>query len=87
MILILPLGISLRQGVFLQVDEGDLNEIPIDRCEREGCFVELLLSPALVADLKAGNLLKVIMNYRDETLVIDISLQGFTAALAELSRQ
>jgi invasion protein IalB len=89
MLIILPLGIWLPPGVALRVDDGE--EIParIERCERRGCQVELLLEPDILTRLKAGTEVNVLFQIYDENgqpqvVGVPFSLLGFTAALNEI---
>jgi invasion protein IalB len=89
MLIILPLGIWLPPGVVLQVDGGE--EIParIERCERRGCQVELLLEPNVLTLLRAGREVNVLFQIYDENgepnvVGVPFSLLGFTAALNEV---
>jgi invasion protein IalB len=89
MLIILPLGIWLPPGVVLRFDNGE--EVPsrIERCERRGCQVELLLEPNVLALLRAGreaNVLFQIYDEHGEPIVVGVpfSLLGFTAALNEV---
>lgn len=88
MIILLPLGISLPPGVELRIDGGA--EIParVERCERQGCQVEMLLEPDLLSALKAGQQVTVDFHvHRQDGLRrvrVPVSLLGFTAALDEV---
>jgi invasion protein IalB len=89
MLIILPLGIWLPPGVIVKVDGGE--ELPgrIERCERRGCQVELLLDPKALAVLKNGREANVLFHIYDEQGVpkvvgVPFSLLGFTAALNEV---
>jgi invasion protein IalB len=89
MLIILPLGIWLPPGVVVKVDGG--REVParVERCERRGCQVELLLEPDVLTVLKSGreaNVLFQIYDQSGQTKVVGVpfSLLGFTAALEEI---
>jgi invasion protein IalB len=88
MIILLPLGISLPPGVSLRIDDGA--EIParVERCERQGCQVEMLLEPDLLSSLKAGRQVTVDFHvHRQDGLQrvrVPVSLLGFSAALDEV---
>ena len=88
MIILLPLGISLPPGVELRIDGGAEIEAPVERCQRQGCQVEMLLEPDLLTSLKAGSRVTVDFQvHRQEGLQrvrVPISLLGFTAALSEV---
>jgi invasion protein IalB len=89
MLIILPLGIWLPPGVVVKVDGG--KEVParIERCERRGCQVELLLEPDVLTVLKSGREANVLFQIYDQSgqpkvVGVPFSLLGFTAALEEI---
>ena len=91
MLILLPLGIALPPGVFLKVDDGERRRIDLKICEKQGCHVEVLLEPDLLAQLKAGN--KAVISFyvydrqgKEKEVNIPISLLGFSAALAEVMK-
>jgi invasion protein IalB len=89
MLIILPLGIWLPPGVVLRVDNGEEVPARIERCERRGCQVELLLEPNVLTLLKAGTEANVLFQIYDENgqpkvVGVPFSLLGFTAALNEV---
>ena len=88
MIILLPLGIALPPGVELRIDGGAEIETPVERCERQGCQVEMLLEPDLLTALRAGSSVTVDFHvHRQDGLQrvrVPFSLLGFTAALAEV---
>jgi invasion protein IalB len=90
LLIILPLGILLPAGVTLQVDDGAEVPLQVDRCERQGCRIEMLLEPELMSRLKSGREAKVFFEAHDpqgerQRLGVPISLLGFTAALNEVA--
>jgi invasion protein IalB len=89
MLIILPLGIWLPPGVVVKVDQGKEIPVRIERCERRGCQVELLLEPNVLKLLKAGTQADVLFQIYDQngepqTVGVPFSLLGFTAALNEV---
>jgi invasion protein IalB len=89
MLIILPLGIWLPPGVVLKVDQGKEIPVRIERCERRGCQVELLLEPNVLKLFKAGTQADVLFQIYDaqgrpKTVGVPFSLLGFTAALNEV---
>jgi invasion protein IalB len=89
MLIILPLGVWLPPGVVVKVDGG--KEVParIERCERRGCQVELLLEPEVLTVLKSGREANVLFQIYDQSgqpkvVGVPFSLLGFTAALEEI---
>ena len=91
MLILMPLGIALPPGVFLKIDDGDRQRLEVKICAKEGCRVEVVLKPDLLAQLKAGTKGTVIFYIFDrkgkgQEVDIPISLLGFSAALAEVMK-
>jgi invasion protein IalB len=89
LLVVLPLGILLPAGVTLQIDSGAEMPLQVDRCERQGCRIEMLLETDLMTRLKAGSQAKVFFEAFDpqgerRRLGIPLSLLGFSAALNEV---
>ena len=82
----LPLGVDLRPGMVLRVDNHEEIKAPYLRCTNAGCEVQVELTAELVAQLKGG--LKLQVGIRpfgsSQTVVIDASLEGFTRAFNRL---
>lgn len=80
--LLLPLGLDVRPGVVMQIDEGEEFGMPFLTCVQEGCLVAVPLDESRLAAMRAGTAVKV--GFRpfntDQTLVLEISLMGFTRA-------
>jgi invasion protein IalB len=90
LLIMVPLGVLLPAGVMLQIDSGSEMPLEVNRCERQGCRIEMLLKPDLLARLKSGSQAKVFFEAFDpqgerRRLGIPISLLGFTAALDEVA--
>jgi len=90
LLIMVPLGVLLPAGVMLQIDSGAEMPLQVNRCERQGCRIEMLLKPDLLARLKSGSQAKVFFEAFDpqgerRRLGIPISLLGFTAALNEVA--
>jgi invasion protein IalB len=90
LLIILPLGILLPAGVTLQIDGGAEVPLQVDRCERQGCRIEMLLEPDLLNRLKAGTKATLFFEAVDpkgerQRLGVPISLLGFTAALNQVT--
>lgn len=91
LLFILPLGISLPPGAFLKIDQGEGQRVPVERCVQQGCRIELLLSNALLSQLKAGTRATLSFHVYDgqgqrPRIDVPISLLGFSAALAEVMK-
>jgi len=81
MLLQLPLGLDLQQGLALSVDGTDTPEPPVQTCEANGCFAGGPLDPALLTAMQAGGNLQIsFQNTRGGTISVPVPLTGFTAA-------
>jgi invasion protein IalB len=90
LLIMVPLGILLPAGVTLQIDSGSEMPLQVNRCERNGCRIELLLEQELLTRLKSGSQAKVFFEAFDpqgerRRLGVPISLLGFTAALNQVT--
>ena len=88
---ILPLGISLPPGTFLKIDQSEEQRVPVERCEQQGCRIELVLEGELLSRLKAGTQATVSSYVHDgrgnlRRVDVPLSLLGFSAALAEVMK-
>jgi invasion protein IalB len=82
MMMQLPLGLSVSEPVQIRVDNGPVEKQPIQTCTAAGCFVGLPLSDKLVASMRSGTLLKVVVYDANKRAVpIDVPLLGFSLAL------
>jgi len=91
LLLVLPLGIALPPGTFLKIDGGPEQPAPVERCEPQGCRIELVIEPELLARLKAGTRALVGFHVYDgqggrPRVDVPVSLLGFSAALAEVMK-
>jgi invasion protein IalB len=77
----LPLGLSLAQGVKLQVDDGKVLDLPLQTCEAQGCFAAAPIAADLLGEMRRGKQLKVIFqNLSREPITIPMSLAEFSQA-------
>lgn len=84
--LALPLGMDLRAGLVMQIDEAEEFTFGFTTCLPQGCAAVLPVSADLLNTLKAGASAKV--GFRpfgtQQTQVAEISLSGFTAASSDI---
>src|SRR5262249_43425393 len=81
---IVPTGVALSKGMSLAAGQRALNGVKFNRCERDGCYVEMLVDAQTVNALAgAGAKTNVtVIGYGQNTEVqLPISLTGFTEAL------
>ena len=83
--IILPLGIYLPAGVTMQIDKGQVFEIPVELCtdgRMRGCRARFSFDAALLAKTKAGGKANIVFQDSRQTPVpVPVSLTGFTAGL------
>lgn len=82
---VVPLGVRLKPGFGLAVDDGTAQPMAYDYCGPRGCWVAGAPIDALLPGLKAGKTGRariVMMNGRE--IVIEFPLAGFAAGLAAL---
>ena len=83
--IIVPTGVALSKGLVLAAGAKSLNGAKFTRCERDGCYVELLTDPATIAALggvgKATQITVVGYGSAGKTVPLPVSLTGFPEAL------
>lgn len=82
----MPLGVDLRPGGVMRVDEESETVLEFLRCTEAGCDASARVTPELLAQMRAGNVLRV--GFRpwgsEQVTAVEASLVGFTAAFAQL---
>ena len=84
-VMILPLGISLRPGVAMKIDERDQMNYDVNYCDPNGCVVLTEFPTEEIEAMKTGQ--SAFIGMRSATgqdITVPITLQGFTAALDAL---
>lgn len=86
-VLLLPFGLSVVQGVTLQVDDKPVSKpFAFQTCLPNGCVVPINLDKAMMTTARAGTTLKVsapAVN-ANQPLVFNLSLKGFGQAYDRL---
>ncbi|MEW8014375.1 MAG: invasion associated locus B family protein [Candidatus Sedimenticola endophacoides] len=83
----LPLGVFLAPGMAIGIDDGEVKQIPYDRCTPLGCSAALPLEQGMLEAMKKGSQAKVIfMDGQRKKVGLPISLTGFTAAVSSLRK-
>ena len=81
MVLTLPLGLNLTEPVTVKVDNGAAERQPIQTCTNIGCFVSMSINEKLVAAMRSGKDLKVIVQDPSKKPVeMSLPLLGFGLA-------
>lgn len=82
----MPLGVDLRPGGVMRVDEEAETVLEFLRCTEAGCDASAPVTPELLAQLRAGGVLRV--GFRpwgsEQVTAVEASLIGFTAAFEQL---
>ena len=85
-VIVLPLGIDLRSGIEMTVDENYAQRHPFTICAPDGCQSYVKMDESLIGNFKRG--LKGSIAYRTrpggQVVRVPFSLKGFTAALGSL---
>ena len=82
----MPLGVDLRPGAVMRVDDGPETPLEFLRCTEAGCDASARITPELLQQMRDGSRLRV--GFRpwgsEQVTAVDASLIGFTAAFAQL---
>jgi len=85
MMLQLPHGMFLPDGVTLAIDGKAPKKEPIQTCDPKGCYVGLPLDAAFLKDMESGKALSVTFkDLKKNDIKIPVSLSGFKEAYAKL---
>jgi invasion protein IalB len=83
---VLPFGVDLRPGVAFRIDENEERKAGFLTCLQQGCLVQMLVNDNLMTELKDGSQAR--LGFRPlgspETVVVEISLKGFSASTKRL---
>ena len=78
----LPLGIDLRPGAVVKIDEGPERTFQFLQCVNDGCAISTLIDDVLLEEMRKGT--QIFVGFRawgnSDTTVIPASLIGFTRA-------
>jgi invasion protein IalB len=77
-----PLGVMIQKGVVVSTDSYSSPMLHYRRCDRGGCYVELLMQPDMVSALEAASGPARVRIYAEGGKAFDIpfSLKGFSDA-------
>jgi len=90
--IVVPLGVSIPKGLVIQTDNFTSPQLHYRRCDRSGCYVEMMLPNDSLNSLSHSGPEAKIKIVADSGKPFDLrfSLNGFTAArdaMAELAKQ
>ena len=82
-----PIGVYLPTGVALEIDGDAVGRVPFTRCIPQTCMAIAEASePTLEKMKKGGTANFIIYEAPGSGMAMELSLKGFTAALAELDK-
>lgn len=84
---IAPIGVFLPTGVALEIDGEAVGRVPFTRCMPQVCMAFAEASPETIAKMKKGKEANfIIYEAPGMGLPMKLSLEGFSASLAELEK-
>jgi invasion protein IalB len=76
-----PIGVSLKEGILVELDAAKFGQLSYSHCQNNGCFATLDLTDAMVANLKKAKILSLtFLDLQGSKIKSDISLAGFSTA-------
>ncbi len=85
--IIVPLGVGLSRGLSLEAGEALLVGLKFNRCEVDGCYVEIAFPQATIealSTLTENTLITVIAYGQGDTLEMPFSINGFAEAIEHM---
>jgi invasion protein IalB len=84
-VIAMPLGIPLARGLRISVDGKQIDTVPFQVCEAEGCQAFVPMEDAMVAAFKAGTTAQAsVETNQGQDFSVPISLKGFTAGFTAI---
>ncbi|KAA0873979.1 invasion associated locus B family protein [Nitrincola tapanii] len=80
--LLFPMGIDLRPGIALQIDQQQEQRFQFLTCTQAGCLVAIPVDQAMMINLRAGQVVKLGLKplNAQRPVVMQMSLRGFNNA-------
>ncbi len=85
---LVPLGVWLRAGVELRIDDEAIGRMNFDVCTADGCLAEVILEDRLLLLMRSGTTALMIFRLnddRDAGIGVPISLTGFAPGFDALA--
>jgi invasion protein IalB len=82
----IPLGVDLKQGIFLRVDEEPPIATEIANCSGFGCTGIIMLNTSIIQSMKRGSNLAILFSssINQDSFAITFSLSGFTTSFTKI---
>ena len=86
LVLLLPLGVDLRAGIALKVDDRPQVPVVFQHCVADGCIGALLLDPPTLAVLRGAKRIQIgMMPYASaQTVTVEVSPKGISRGMDAL---
>ena len=82
---ILPLGILVKPGVLVQIDEGDKFRFDIHHCTSDGCVAFVDMNKEVLKTFQKGAVAHLLILSADgKKIQLDLNLTGFSKAYKQL---
>ena len=86
MLVLLPLGVSVRESVPFLIDEKFIALVPIETCLPAGCLMRIALSPPMVGVLRSGASMKLLaLSPEGQTVPLVVPITGFGEAFVKVA--
>ena len=81
----MPLGVPLARGLTISVDGREIDTVPFQVCEAEGCQAFVPMDDTIVAAFKAGGTAQArVESAQGQDFNVPMSLKGFTAGFTAI---
>ena len=81
MVIQIPTGLLLPAGVSIDIDGKDQQQLELETCDGNSCYVRQPVSDSLLASMVRGQTLNIsFQNLNKQKIKLPLSLVGFTAA-------
>lgn len=85
LVVVVAVGMAVADGITLDVDGGAAQTLPVQACDRSGCFATTPLSDAMLSSLQKGTTLDVgFSSLSKQAVKLQMSLTGFSAAYQKM---
>ena len=85
MIIQVPLGLLLPNGVHVQIDESKPVQLPLQTCDAKGCYAEVAVVPEMLNAMKAGKRLGIsFQSLSKENITVPFVLGNFAEAYQKI---
>ena len=77
----LPLGLFLPDGIELRIDEQDAQQLAVQTCNKDGCYAGSAVSEQMLASMMVGQQLTLTFrNLAQKEMTVPVPLAGFGPA-------